>query len=168
MYGKFGDPDNFGHKFLNEEKLAEAEKALFANIKRLSETINILYLNNNNYIFCIWNYLDRKSLKEYMSSLLNNVVNVARFLLVRTSTRTSSRNEIKWIFNEKDFSGFISKEEIYDKFIKLKNTMDFNEMSYELKEIVVAFSLWYNSEDRDHTRILKKDVDSMIPEWKYK
>ncbi len=165
-YGKFGAPDNYGHKFLDETKLSEAEKTMLANIKRISKTTNILYLNNNNYIFYIWNYLDRESLIEYMSNLLNDVVNIARLLLIRT--RTSSRNGIKWIFNESNFSDFISKEEIYDKFVKLKNTNDFDEMSYELKEIVIAYSLWYNSEDLNHTSILKQDVEPLISKWEQK
>ena len=41
-------------------------------------------------------------------------------------------------------------------------------MSYELKEIVIAYSLWYNSEDLNHTSILKQDVEPLISKWKQK
>ena len=63
---------------------------------------------------------------------------------------------------------YIPIDKAYSDLISLKNTEIFSNLELDIKEIALAFYLWYNSDRNQHDFLSKEEVDLIIPEWESK
>lgn len=161
-YGRIGNSTDSYYKVVDEAQLENIEQAIKNKLESVSEEQNLLDAIYFIDIYFIWNYIDKKSLDKYLKTALEVPSNVPKYLKIQACIWQGS-NENGWNFKEEYFSDYISVDEAYQKIITLKNTFEFSELKFGIKELALAFYLWYNN--RDYHNITKQKVDALIPLW---
>ena len=117
--------------------------------------------------YWLWKYKEPKSLRNHISNGLNSKVNVPYYLAAYASFCTGGKTH-GWDFKKENIEEYISIDKAYDDLITLKNTEIFSNLEVDVKEIALAYYLWYNSDRKQHDFISKEKVDSIMPEWECK
>lgn len=92
----------------------------------------------------IWRHLDEAECKEYELNCISELKNIPYFLESCKGAWASSDAHGPTFFNE-NFEGYTSTESLYEKVCLLKGSDIYNQLTYTLKNTVVAFYLWYAS-----------------------
>jgi hypothetical protein len=108
--------------------------------------------------------LEKETLDSYMKKLLQQPVNVPKYLKLCVGTWTGGKTS-GWNFEKESFAEYIDKQEAYQKICSLKNTEEFSALDHSVKEIAIAFYIWCSSEDCDYHDINKEEVAAVIPMW---
>ena len=163
-YGKNGSSIDSRNQYVTEDCLCELEEALILKINQLTEEHCILDCNPFEDIGIFWSYKDKDSWNKYIENQLKIDENVPKYLSIYAGTWSAGKVK-GWSFKEGVISDFLDDEEIYRAIINIKNTEKFSSLSYNFKQIAVAFSIWYKQEVKNHHEISREIVDSIIPEW---
>ncbi len=163
-YGRIGDSINYNYRVVEENQLDAIENSIKNKLKSLSQKCNLLDVYPFWRIYHIWNYLDKESMNNYLKEALKIASNVPKYLTLKVNI-WSSEKDTGWFFKEENFSDCITLNVAYEKIVSLKRTMEFSSLKFEVKEIAVAFYLWYNSDNKEHKDITKQKVDELIPDW---
>lgn len=161
-YGRIGNLTDSYYQVVEESQLENIEQALKRKLASVSKKYNLLEAFSFINIYYIWKYIDSDALEEYLKKALIIPSNVPKYLEIQAGIWQGS-NENGWNFKEENFSEYISVDKAYQKIVSLKNTVEFSELKFEIKEIAVAFYLWYNN--RDYHNITRQKVDALIPQW---
>ena len=100
-----------------------------------------------------------------MKNCLQDAKNIPKFLSF-ASEGWRSRNDSGWSFNESNISQYLTVEDMYHKVQDLKATDLFNGLTPEQKQVAIAFSLWYEMEDKsDYKQLSCKKISELLPYW---
>lgn len=163
-YGRIGDSSDYKYRVVEEKQLDNIEKVIEKRLKSLEKECNLLDAYLFNSIYRIWNYFNKESLKEYLKKALKTASNIPKYLSIIVDCWDGSDGS-GWYFKEYCVSDYMSLEAAYEKICALKGTDVFNTLEFKLKEITIAFYLWYNSNRKDREEVSKDEVDKLIPEW---
>lgn len=166
-YGRIGTSTDYDYRIVDEDRLPVLEKHVLKKIKELSDQSTLLDTSSFISIYFFWNYIEKESMNEYIIKMLEEPKNVPKYLRICASHWTGGKSS-GWDFKEESFSEYISATNAYEKILSLRNTSDFSSLKFEIKEIALAYYLWYASARTDHYEISKEAVDSLIFEWEYK
>lgn len=131
----------------------------------LSENGNLLDALDFLNILIFHRFVDKESFGRYMSSALKIPQNTLKYLYWCAGHWSGSNKQQGWSFNESNFVEYVTVEDAYRQICSLRKTKAFSLLEYELKEIAIAFHLWYNSDRIEHSDLSKDRVDELIPEW---
>lgn len=163
-YGRKGNYINSSLQFIEESCLEEIEHVILDKIKVLSESENYFDYKEVEYVYGLWRFLEKESLDSYMKKLLQQPVNVPKYLKLCVGTWTGGKTS-GWSFEKESFTEYIDKQEAYQKICSLKNTEEFSTLDHSVKEIAIAFYIWCSSEGCDYHDINKEEVAAVIPMW---
>ena len=100
-----------------------------------------------------------------MKKCLQDVKNIPKFLSFACDVWYGG-DDNGWSFNETNISQYLTTEYMYHKVQSLRSTDLFNELSHKQKQAAIAFSLWYELEDKsDYKQLSHKKVNELIPYW---
>ena len=109
--------------------------------------------------------LSEDEFNEYMLLCLKDEKNVPKFLCF-ISGFWHGGIDSGWSFEEKNISQYLSCEDMHKKVQSLKGTEKFNALSDEQQQVAIAFSLWYETENKENYHSLsKKNVLELLPTW---
>jgi len=163
-YGRKGKNTYSGYQFIEENKIEVIEKKLLEKIKTLSEEHNFFDYKEVEYVYRMWRFLEKESFDLYMDSILSQPKNVPKYLNICVGTWNGGKKR-GWTFERETFSEYIDKNDAYEKICALKNTEEFSSLSHSIKEVAIAFYLWFNNKDNDYHDINIENVNAIIPEW---
>lgn len=112
-YGRLaGKSEKKEEQIIKIEQLKELEKVYVSRINYLlGEQQSLFECNKLFLIVYLWKNFDKESCKKYINSLLNNPVNVLKFI-VRMSSEWIGTEGRGWSFSEDNYSEFVSKDRI--------------------------------------------------------
>lgn len=163
-YGRKGNYINSSLQFIEESSLEEIEHAILDKIKILSESENYFDYKEVEYVYGLWRFLEKETLDSYMKKLLQQSVNVPKYLKLCVGTWIGGKTS-GWNFEKESFAEYIDKQEAYQKICSLKDTEEFSALDHSVKEIAIAFYIWCSSENCDYHDINKEEVAAVIPMW---
>jgi len=163
-YGRIGNSITHAYQIIPEQALKSIEEKCLENFKLLVEDASLLDNNNFYLIKTMWVYLDKEQFDEFMKNCLQDAKNIPKFLCF---TATIWHGEdIGWEFNKENVEQYIPIEEAYNNIQQLKRTDTFSNLTEKQKQAAVAFSLWYELEDKQMYReISLKNVNEKLLEW---
>lgn len=163
-YGRIGDSISYEFRIVSEEKLADIEDVLLAQIKDYSAKSFLFKSKCPWSLYRFWSFKEPETLKAHIFEGLKDKTNVPYYIASCVITWTTGKDR-GWNFKEETIEEYISIEIAYTNLISLKNTEAFSDFDYYIKESIVAFCLWYNSDKTDYHSLVKETIDSKIPEW---
>ncbi len=164
-YGRIGNSTDYVYRLIPEEALKSIEEECLEKLKPLVEDVSLLDNNNFYLVKAMWKYLDKEQFDEFMKTRLQDAKNVPKFLSF-AADGWHGGNDSGWSFNEANISQYLTVEDMYHKVQGLKSTDLFNELSHEQKQVAIAFSLWYELEDRsDYKQLSRKKIDELLSYW---
>ena len=163
-YSRIGDSLGHDYRVVEEKQLDNIEESIKNKLELLSKEHNLLDAYAFWNIYHIWNYIDRESMNNYLKESLKTASNVPKYLSIVAISWNGS-NDSGWSFKEENFSDGITLETAYEQIVNLKCTIEFSELKFEVKEMAIAFYLWYNTDRKDKTKVSKQTVDELIPQW---
>lgn len=163
-YGNIGESQNSGDRIISKEQLSDLEPLVLSQIEEISKG-NFLFKSKSPWSkYQFWKYKEPQSLRTHISEELKQKNNMPYYLAAFASTWVSGKTQ-GWWFKQESIEEYLSVEKAYKDLISLKNTEEFTNLPYNIKEISIAFYLWYNSDKNDHYSISKENVGLKIPEW---
>lgn len=164
-YGRIGNSTDYVYRLIPEEALKSIEEKCLEKLKLLVEDVTLLDNNKFYLIKTMWAYLDKDQFEEFMKNCLQDEKNVPKFLSF-ASEGWHGGNDSGWSFNEANISQYLTAEDMYHKVQGLKSTDLFNELTPEQKQVAIAFSLWYEMEDKsDYKQLSRKKINELLPQW---
>ena len=166
-FGRIGNSSNSDYRVLNDEQLTNLEDFVLKHIKEMAQTRFLFKSKTPWNPYSFWKYKDPESLKCHISKGLNSMINIPYYLANRASFCAGGKTH-GWNFNKETIEEYIPIDKAYSDLISLKNTEIFSNLELDIKEIALAFYLWYNSDRKQHNFISKEEVDLIMPEWESK
>lgn len=163
-YGHIGESPNNDYRIISEKQLYSLEPLVLSRIEKNSKINFIFKLKSPWQKYWFWKYKSPHSLQTHISEGLKNKNNVPYYLTAHASTWTGAKTH-GWGFKQENIEKDISVDKAYKDLLSLKNTDVFLNLPYDIKEISIAFYIWYNSERKEYETTSKEDVDLLIPEW---
>lgn len=166
-FGRIGNSPNIDYRVINEEQLSNIEDFVLNYIKEIGQTRFLFKSKAPWSLYSFWKYKDSESLQCHLSEGLNSMENIPYYLANRASFCAGGKTH-GWNFNKETIEEYIPIDKAYNDLISLKNTEFFSNLELDIKEIALAFYLWYNSDRNQHDFLSKEEVDLIIPEWESK
>lgn len=163
-YGKIGNSIDYFHRIIDEEELQNIEKAVLKKLINLSKEYNLWNTRGLINLYFIWNYLDEKSMNEYFKATLTEAENIPKYLSIKASYWHGGTDS-GWCFKNEDFFDWLTLDSVYEKIVSLKGTEDFAKLKFAIKEMAVAYVLWYETDREKNKGVSKKTVDELIQKW---
>lgn len=164
-YGRIGESSDYKYRIVSLEQLDEVEKISFKKLLKMSKTQNLFDAISFSSIYKFWRKVDQKSLKDYLIKALKEACNIPKYLKLIAVFWNSELDEGR-TFKKDGFDGIISDKEAYDRIVSLKSTKQFSKLDNELKELSIAYALWYEKNDTD-SKIGKTEIKKHFEEWEY-
>lgn len=162
-YGKLaGDSERKDEQIISLVHLKELEKIYVARIHAIANSESILDINEFSLVFYLWECFDKDGAAGYLEKLFKNDVNKLKFICALAS-RWDSTNGSGWGFCSKDYSKYISQDEVYNMIQNFdKNKLD--EFT-EIEQIKLAsFALNYHRHELSH--VSEEEALKLVNEWK--
>lgn len=163
-YGRRGNSMNSSNQLVGEDALSALEGSLKSALNRLAASDELF--NNPRFVdlLPLWNYLDSESLLNYEKACVQSCENIPALLLQRSGYWHNGRDGGP-TFKDDYFNEIISTDEIYKSIESIKGTETYESLSDNLKDITVAFYLWYNSKDRLEEHVSKSMIAAERRVW---
>lgn len=119
-------------------------------------------MNEFNFVFYLWECLDKDGVEKCLKGLFKSEVNKLKFICAMAS-KWNGTNGSGWSFYSKNYSEYVSQDEIYDMIQSFdKNKLD--EFT-EVEQIKLAsFTLNYNKHEMNHVN--EQEALKLVNEWK--
>lgn len=163
-YGRRGNTLNSSNQLIGEDVLTALEDILKSALNRLTASDELFKNPRFVDILPLWNYLDSEALLNYEKACVQSCENIPTLLLQRSGYWHSGKDGGP-TFNDDYFKAIISSDEIYKSVESIKGTETYESLSDELKDITVAFYLWYNSKGRLEEHISKSMIAAERRVW---
>lgn len=164
-YGRLaGDSEKKKGQIISLDHLLEIEKIYVSKIHDIANSESLLDIREFNFAFYLWDAFDKEGVVGYLKELFKDDMQKIRFICALAS-RWNGTSGSGWSFNPKNYSDYISDEEVlnliqgYDK-TKL-------DAFSEVEQIKMAsFVLNYNKNELYHVN--EKEALELIEKWKKK
>lgn len=164
-YGRIGDGANPLYQIISEASLNIIEESCISKINSIQNDYTLIDNNKFPVLKIVWEHLNQEQFNEYMKNCLKELINIPKILLFSTNIWNGTDGS-SWEFNMENLTQYMTAEVIYNKLQQLKGTDMFNSLNDEHKQITVAFSLWYETEDKQKCKkISREKVDKSFHEW---
>ena len=163
-FGRIGDSPDSDYKVITEDQLTDLEGFILNHIKEKAKTRFLFKSTASWGQYLFWKYKDPESLQRHISEGLNSMINIPYYLANCASFCAGGKTH-GWNFKKEYIEEYISIDKAYNDLISLKNTEMFSNLELDIKEISLAYYLWYNSGRKIHDFISKESVDLIMPEW---
>lgn len=164
-YGRLGRMKGYKYRIISEEQLLELDTVINDELIKHSQKSNLLNAYQFSNVFQLWQLTDKQICDNYMKQALVEPSNIPKFYTICTGHWSNSNGDSGWTFSNKYISEYITIDDAYERIYSLKGTREFSALTWEQKELAVAYHLWYHTDRGDRTQISKRDVDELIKEW---
>ncbi|MCI9092763.1 MAG: NTPase [Coprobacillus sp.] len=162
-YGRLaGNSEKKEEQIISLNHLEELEKIYVARIRDIDKSESVLDMNEFNFVFYLWECLDKDGVEKCLKGLFKSEVNKLKFICAMAS-KWNGTNGSGWSFYSKNYSEYVSQDEIYDMIQSFdKNKLD--EFT-EVEQIKLAsFTLNYNKHEMNHVN--EQEALKLVNEWK--
>lgn len=162
-YGRLaGDSERKDGQIIGLVQLEELEKIYVERIHAIANSESILDINKFNIAFYLWACFDKGGAAGYLKELFKNEVNKLKFICTMAD-RWYGINGNGWSFRSKNYSKYISQDEVYNMIQNFdKNKLD--EFT-EIEQIKLAsFALNYHRHELSH--VSEEEALKLVNEWK--
>ena len=162
-YGRLaGDSEKKDEQIISLVHLEELEKIYVARIGAIANSETILDMNEFDIAFYLWECFDKDRAVDYLEELFKNKVNKLKFICTMAG-RWNGTNGSGWGFYSKNYSEYISQDEVYNMIQSFdKNKLD--EFT-EIEQIKLAsFVLNYHKHEMDH--VYEQEALELVDKWK--
>lgn len=164
-YARIGNDFDYSYQVVPEESLNTLEEECFTKIKSMQDDDTLLDNNKFSILKMMWQYLSQEHFDEYMIRCLKDEKNVSKFLYLWTNTWQSGSNS-GWKFEEERIKKYMTVEYAYNSIQELKRTDIFNNLTDGQKQVAVAFSIWYELDDKQsYKEVSLENVNKILSEW---
>ena len=164
-YARIGNDFDYSYQVVPEESLNTLEEECFTKIKSMQDDDTLLDNNKFSILKMMWQYLSQEHFDEYMIRCLKDEKNVSKFLYLWTNTWQSGSNS-GWKFEEERIKKYMTVEYAYNSIQELKRTDIFNNLTDGQKKVAVAFSIWYELDDKQsYKEVSLENVNKILSEW---
>lgn len=162
-YGRLaGDLERKDKQIISLDHLKELEKIYVERINVIANSESILDMNKFNFAFYLWECFDKDNVKKYLEDLFEDKVNKLKFICAMAG-RWNGTHGSGWSFNAKNYSEYITDDEIYN----LIKEFDKSKL-YKFTEIeqikLASFVLNYNKTEMDYAN--EQEALQLLNEWK--
>ena len=164
-YGHIGESQNGDYRIISEEQLYSLEPLVLSRIEKTFESNFVFKSKSTSSKYRFWKYKNPHSLQLHINEGLKNKNNIPYYLANCAASPWGSGTTRGWEFEQERIEKDISVDKAYKNLVSLKNTEDFSNLPYNIKETSIAFYLWYNSDRKEDNSISKENVDKIIPQW---
>lgn len=162
-YGRLaGNSEKKDEQIISLNHLEELEKIYVARIRDIAKSESVLDMNGFNFVFYLWECLDKDGVEKYLKELFKSEVNKLKFICAMAG-KWNGTNGSGWSFYSKNYSEYVSQDEVYDMIQSFdKNKLD--EFT-EVEQIKLAsFILNYNKHEMDHVN--EQEALKLVNEWR--
>ena len=162
-YGRLaGDSERKDKQIISLDHLEELEKVYVVRIHDIAKSEPLLNINGFWIIFYLWGCFDKEGVVNYLKELFKNDVNKLKFICAMAS-RWNGTGGSGWSFYSKNYSEYISQDEVYDLIQNFyKNHLDEFTDVEQIK--LASFVLNYNKAEMDYVN--EQEALQLLNEWK--
>jgi P-loop ATPase len=167
-YGRLaGKNEKKENQIISLEHLLEVEKIFLKRIQNIAEEERFLEIIDMWIACYLWKSFDENSFRGFISMKLTEKIYKLKFLCTLADPRNEigGKGETRWGYNLKEFSDYISDEDVY-KLINGLNKTELNSFSKIEKIKLASFVLKYEAKDEYHANI--EAAEALVKEWKEK
>lgn len=164
-YGRLaGENEKKEDQIINLEHLLEIEKIFLDRIQNVAEEGAFLEIIDMRIACYLWKSFDENSFREFISEKLTDKIYKLKFLCTLAGEWNGTGGK-GWGYNLKEFSDYISDEDVY-KLINGLNKTELNSFSKIEKIKLASFVLNYEAKDEYHANI--EAAKALVKEWEEK
>ncbi len=162
-YGRLaGDVEKKDDQLISVEHLEEIEKYYVERINYITSSEQVFTINGFSFAFYLWECFDKKGAKEYLDKMFKDEILKLKFIC-GLAGKWNGTTGSGWSFYSKDYSEYLTKEEIYNLISDLDKAK-LDEFS-EIEQIKLAsFFLNYDRDEMDYAN--EQEALKLIKEWK--
>lgn len=158
--------ENKEEQIIKIEQLSELEKVYVSRINYLlTEQQSLFECNKLFFIIYLWKSFDMDSCKKYINNLLEEPVNILKFI-VRMSSEWTGTEGRGWSFSEDNYSEFVSKDRILEIINSYFKGEIIEEFSQEEEAKMASFILMSNNQDEDN--ISEREALEYVQQYRLK
>ncbi len=162
-YGRLAaDSENKDKQIVSLKHLEELEKLYITKIQSIVQDKFILGLKDFHIIFYLWQCLNPDGAESYMNDIIKDDMNKLKFIC-SLAGQWNGTNGSGWRFNEKDYSKYISTEEVI-KVVQNLSSNQLKEFSEEEQIKLASFILNQNLSEMDYVN--QDAAKKLVAEWK--
>lgn len=163
-YGRLAGKDvqKPGQQIISLTHLQELEQLYLQKVSETIDSVSIWNINNFYFVSYLWSCFDKKNFLEYITPLLANDLYKLKYICAM-AYKWHGSNGNGWSFQEKEYSQFVSNNDIYNSIQTFgrKNLPLFT----DIEQIKLAtFYLLYNRKD-DSFSINESEARAVVQEW---
>ena len=162
-YGRLsGTSENQENQIISLEQLENLEQLFVTKVHNIASSEFLLELSDFSLIFYLWEAFDKVCAQKYLSNLLKDDSQKLKFICAMAG-RWHGTNGSGWGFNSKQYSSYVSGEDIYNLIQKSDKKMlsDFSAIE-QIK--LASFFLNYGKDDMDYVN--EQDAMMLVEKWK--
>ncbi|MEZ7729113.1 P-loop NTPase fold protein [Granulicatella sp. 20925_1_28] len=164
-YGRLaGENEKKEDQIISLEHLLEIEKIFLDRIQNVAEEGDFLEIIDMRIACYLWKSFDENSFREFISEKLTDKIYKLKFLCTLAGEWNGTRGK-GWGYSLKEFSEYISDENVYN-LIKGLNKTELNSFSKIEKIKLASFVLNYEAKDEYHANI--EAAEALVKEWEEK
>ena len=162
-YGRLtGGSETKEDQIISRDQLFDLEQLFVARLREIIVSESLLDLSDFSYIIFLWESLDKEGAQKYITELLKDDVQKLKYLCAMANHWNGS-NGSGWSFPPKNYSSYVSAEEIYT-LIQRYNKKKLDAFS-DIEQIKLAsFVLNYRKDETDHVN--EQEAMKLVAEWK--
>ena len=164
-YGKLaGENEKKEDQIITSKHLLEIEKIFLNRIQKVAEEGAFLEIIDMRIACYLWKSFDENSFREFISEKLKDKIYKLKFLCTLAGEWNGTEGK-GWGYSLKEFSEYISDENVYN-LIKGLNKTELNSFSKIEKIKLASFVLNYEAKDEYHANI--EAAEALVKEWEEK
>lgn len=163
-YGRLtSESEKKNDQIISLDQLEKLEKMYAYQVVQIAKQETIIDVDDFHYAFYIWECFDPKAAAQYVDNLFMNSVNKLKFVC-KMAGGWRGTGGVGWSFNPKNYSKYISDEEIkqaIDEFDKLEMESCFSEL-----ELIKLASFYLNyTEDNGGDNVNEQRARVLVKKW---
>lgn len=162
-YGRLtGDTEKPDEQLVTLSQLEALEQAYVEKIKALSKSESILAINRFGLVLYLWECLDKTGVEIYINNFFKSEENKLKFICALAGQWHGS-NGCGWSFHSKNYSEYISDDEVYS-LIQALNKDELERFTESEQVKLASFVLNYNKHEMEH--VTEQTARELVSKWK--
>ena len=163
-YGRFsGDTEKKESQFISSNQLLALEQLFIERLREIVSSESLLDSRDFIYILFLWESFDKEGAKKYITELIKDDYQKLRYICAMAG-RWNGSNGSGWSFYSKNYSSYVSDEEIYN-LIQDYDKKSLDSFSYIEQIKLASFVLNYHKDEMDYAN--EQDAMKLVEEWKH-
>lgn len=163
-YGRLsGTSEKQENQIISLEQLEKLEQIFVIRVQNIASSESLLELSDFGLIFHLWESFNKESAQKYLSDLLKDDSQKLKFVCA-IAGRWHGTNGSGWSFHPKQYSPYLSDEEIYG-LIQQFDKKRINAFSTTEQLKLASFVLNYGKDEMDYVN--EQEAMELVEKWKY-